>query len=396
MAQGLSPYLTGNFPADDASNLTPTLQQLMASMNASGQSVAGQDVPPVQMPTTPMPQAQAIEMVKQQLSPRIPKPIANRPSVPALSQQAARRDDWEMNVKKSLGEQDAGLSSLENYINEFAKQPVQLDLSPLAAYSDSLSGGKLSSVQPGMSAEAKQDKLLKLQDLLQQRRGSLAANALAPYKAELAAYKDLMRMQMAGGAGGKQERFEEGLDVRMFDKARKEQAGFTKDVGDFVNSYRNVENAITPDADGTVSVGRLNQSLSQFARLMGEKGVLTDTDTGRQLAPTLEVQMSRLQSILGSDPNARVPASNVAAMTDALVAAKQAYKESYGMKAQSFKNTYFENPGSPYHNKPWAPVLVEELYKPLELINKNTQPVAAPADPARARLEELRRKAGGG
>lgn len=387
MAQGLSPYLMVNPPEEN--NLAPTLAQLMAQMQAAGTQANMPQEP--QMPATPMPPAQAVAQVQAQLAPNLPKPLPTRPAIPQQQIEMAKNSDWELNTKKALAEQDAGVAGLERMMQEMQGAPRGINFSPLAAYMDSIvPGSKLSpaaaSMAP-MNEDQRQEKMLKLQDLIQQRRQNLATNALAPYKAQLDAYKDLMRTQ---AMGGRQERFDAGQDLKMFDKARKEQAGFTKDVGDFVNSYRNVENAITPDADGTVSVGRIQQSLSQFARLMGEKGVLTDTDTGRQLAPTLEIQLGKLQSILASEPNKRVPATQVAAMTDALAAAKMAYKESYNMKAGSFKNTYFDNPGSPYAGKEWAPMLVNELYKPLDLID--APPVKTQGDPARARLEELRRK----
>jgi hypothetical protein len=129
-----------------------------------------------------------------------------------------------------------------------------------------------------------------------------------------------------------------------------------------------------------------------FARLMGEKGVLTDTDTGRQLAPTLQLQIGKLTSMLQSDPNARIPAKNVEAMAQALDMAKKAYAESYQLKADSYRKSYFENPGSPYAGKAWAPQLIEDVYQPLKMIDGG---VSAPAPNLQnAAQQELMRRRG--
>lgn len=383
MAQGLSPYLTGNFPEDPtAAQNAPYLEMLMEQMGVKPKQVAAA-VPqaPVEMPSLVAPPAAPVKPMPISQTVKIPAQI--RPDMVSPQQLAsAKSTQWEDTAKSALNEQDLGIGQLEQYINEFASKPRDLDLSPLAAYVDSIMpGSKLSSVKPPMSEDERQKIFMELQDKLQQRKAALTQSSLAPYKAQLDAYKDVMRLSAQDS--GRQGRFEASQEVKLFDKARKEQAGLTKDAADFANSYKNVENAITPDADGTVSVGRVNQSLSQFARLMGEKGVLTDTDTGRQLAPTLDRYMTNMRAILESNPNARMPAKNVEAMQEALKVAQAAFKQSYDIKAKSFENTYFNNPGSPYSGREWAPGLVGEIYKPLELIDKPAVPATAPPAPER-------------
>lgn len=399
MAQGLSPYLTGNFQDETQGALVPTIDALMMQLIPKGvQSVKPLPPPPAQVPQQPV--EEQIRTVKSQLAQTLPPPRPREMPMSAPIPQAhienARRADWEENVKEALGGQDAGIAGLERYMQEYSAQPRETNYTALAGFVDAMTGSKLTPVAQSLapvSEEKRQEGFLRLQDLLQQRRNALTQNSLAPYKAQLQAYQDALKTQ---AMGGRQERFESSMDAKLFDKANKDKATLQKEALDFRQSYRNVEDAITPDEKGTVSVGRLTQSLSQFARLMGEKGVLTDTDTGRQLAPTLQLQIGKLTSMLQSDPNARIPVKNVEAMQQALATAQKAFSESYGMKADAYRQGYFENPGSPYAGKEWAPQMVEDVYRPLKLIQSGGAPQSRNApDLQNAAQQELMRRRGG-
>lgn len=196
MAQGLSPYLMANPPEEN--NLTPTLAQLMAQMAASGTQANIPQEP--QMPTTPMPPAQAVAHVQNQLASRLPAPLPVKPAIPQKTIEMAKNSDWEMNTKKALAEQDAGVAGLEKMMQEFQASPRGINFSPLAAYIDSIvPNSKLAPAAQAMAPmneDQRQEKMIKLQDLIQQRKQNLSQNALAPYKAQLDMYKDLLKNEV--------------------------------------------------------------------------------------------------------------------------------------------------------------------------------------------------------
>lgn len=397
MAQGLSPYLTGNFQEETQSSLIPTLDALMGQLAPTKKPAVPLPPPPAKVTSQPV--EDQIRVVKSQLAQTLPPPrpreMPMSAPIPQTQIESAKTTDWEGNAKEALAEQDAGIAGLEKYMQEYAAQPRDTNYTALAGFVDEMTGSKLAPIAQSlapMSEEKRQEGLIKLQDLLQQRRNALTQNSLAPYKAQLQAYQDALKTQ---AMGGRQERFEASMDAKLFDKANKDKATLQKEALDFRQSYKNVEDAITPDEKGTVSVGRVTQSLSQFARLMGEKGVLTDTDTGRQLANTLQLQLGKLTSMLQSDPNARIPAKNVEAMQQALQTAQRAFAESYQMKADSYRKGYFENPGSPYAGKAWAPQMVEDVYAPLKMIQGGAGVAPAGVDLQSAAQKELARRRGG-
>ena len=273
-----------------------------------------------------------------------------------------------------LNQERSGIEQQGQALQNMRELPQEVNWKPLASFVGTMvkGGDKLAEAFPDVDTPEKRAmKVQQLENLLQNQRGDLTKNALG-----------LLRQAFDDKQASRQNRFEQSQEKRLFDQARKEQASLVKEASDFKGSYRNVESALTPGADGKVSVGRLQQSLSQFARLMGEKGVLTDTDTGRQLSPTLDLYMAKLESLLSSDPNARVDAQTVSAMTEALKTAKQAYSENYKMKADIFTEGYFQNPDSPYGGKKWSEKLVKDTYKPLEGIEGTGNDKAATQIPS--------------
>lgn len=294
-------------------------------------------------------------------------------------------------VSKNLALQEQGVTQFNKAIQDYRNKPTQIDFSPLAAYFDSNVEGSnlLKGYKAPESETQKQEKLLGMENLLQKTKEGMSDKDI-----------DYMRVMLSQNRSDKQDarqsRFDQAQDKAMFNQARKEQAGLVKEAGDFRNSYASVEAAIKPDANGQIPVARLQMSLSQFSRLMGEKGVLTDTDIGRQLQNTIDLSLAKYAQMLSSDPNAKIDARAADAMRAALVDAKKVFQDNYKLKADTFTEGYFNNPGSPYAGKKWAKKLVEDTYKPLDLIGKQATGGQPPANDPRARLEELRRKAQGG
>jgi hypothetical protein len=165
---------------------------------------------------------------------------------------------------------------------------------------------------------------------------------------------NLLRMKLQSaqrkGDAGREARFQQGQDSKFFTDFRKDSQKIAGEIADAKTSITNVGAAIEPDEKGMVDAARVQMALSNFARLMGEKGVLTDQDTGRQLAPMAALQTARVKQWFTANPGAtKVPASVVSAMTEALEEAKNALTETAKTKLSTLETTYGE-PTAPTAN----------------------------------------------
>jgi hypothetical protein len=306
---------------------------------------------------------------------------------------------------EALAQERLGIGKLEEQkaqMQALSQDPAyamahQVDWKPLASYLDTMvKGGKLAENTTQFVSPQDRAKLqANLENMIQEKRGELTKNQLKVLATEIE------KKGMENSSRTARMMYQ--TDLKMFNTARGEQAKLVKDATEFRQNYFNTEDAITPDEKGTVSVGRVHQALSSFARLMGEKGVLTDTDIGRQLKPTIDTMLAGWGATLQSNPNARLDAKNVAAIKDALNAAKKAYAQKYQMQADVFKSTYFDNPDSPYAGKGWAGQMIADTYKPLDLIQGTGKEKIAPTgkevvkenfDMQKAAIEEMKRRKG--
>ena len=85
---------------------------------------------------------------------------------------------------QAMGQEKAGIGQLEKYITDFQAQPQELDYTPLAAWADSLTAKRGNSLEAAKlmrpeSLESRQEKALRMQDLLQQRKGAMTQRELA-------------------------------------------------------------------------------------------------------------------------------------------------------------------------------------------------------------------------
>ena len=147
--------------------------------------------------------------------------------------------------------------------------------------------------------------------------------------------------QQAKKAEGTQQRFEKAQTGKYFTQFVKDTQKIDNDLAGAKQSIYTVEQALMPGKDGKVNLERVRQSLSNFARLMGEKGVLTDDDISRQLYKDAEM---RAMEIVGKlDKGAlRVDSSSVQAMREALDVGKKATKQAVDSKMQFINDTYGE------------------------------------------------------
>ena len=257
-------------------------------------------------------------------------------------------------LKRAILRQMQGTDQMETDLRRYKDMAPDINWKPLAAVLDqSVRGGKLAESLPDAETpEQRAQKIAGIENLIEQRRNDSTGQISSVLQAELSNRLANSKMQ--------QDRFKDRQNLTMFNTAAKEQGKLLKDISEFKTNTTNVEDAITPDAQGTVSVGRVESSLSSFAKLMGEKGVLTDTDIARQLRPTIDIMLARYRAILGSDPNARMDVSQVASIKEALETAKRGFDQVSGAKTDAFEKTYF-NPTSPYGAAPWAPEMINQV-----------------------------------
>lgn len=91
-----------------------------------------------------------------------------------------------------IGEQQ-GIGQLENNINQARQAPTGVDFTPLAAYFDStVEGSHLLPAAQAMrpeTAQQREEKLINLQNMLQERRSAASKNQLSSLKEQIDAYK---------------------------------------------------------------------------------------------------------------------------------------------------------------------------------------------------------------
>jgi len=91
---------------------------------------------------------------------------------------------------KSSSDEEAGVGQLQQYLNDYRDKPQGTDFTPLAAWADSLTrkpGNTLevAKLMRPESKEAREEKLIKLQDMLQQRKGAMSGRQLTAMQAGL-------------------------------------------------------------------------------------------------------------------------------------------------------------------------------------------------------------------
>jgi len=105
------------------------------------------------------------------------------PQSPATVQSLQKYMDM---AGKASADEEAGLGTLQQYIQDYQAKPRDVDFTALAGWADSLKpGGKTLEVAKGLqpeSVDAKNEKLMKLQDMLQQRKGALSGRQLGAAK----------------------------------------------------------------------------------------------------------------------------------------------------------------------------------------------------------------------
>ena len=158
-----------------------------------------------------------------------------------------------------------------------------VDLTPTAAFLDSMYGTKLAPASADLAANRLKEEAL-LNDLLGKRTEAQAKAALANAQNRDAYKQDRQQARFDESQSKNEYKY-------VFDTYGKER----KAIDEVDNQFKSIESALA-----TGNVERVKAVLAQYARLNGEKGVLTDADLGRTFIPTLDSTYQGLMARLGN------------------------------------------------------------------------------------------------
>lgn len=432
MAQGLNAYLMNNQVIDEqglpalGGYMMPTQgdinqANLQAEMMPQGPVEMGPDqmAPlPQELPQAPIqmsPMDQAVQAEQEKLVKKnMPKPMPDRMAVQPKAIQRASVEKYRTKADEALASEQAGLASLENYINQFAGQPNKTDYTALAAWADSLKPGSnlldaAKALQP-MSQEHRVEKYVALQDALQRRREATSKNALAPLQAEIRAYQAMMNplglaRMMNFGERQNQDASQAG---QAFEKDK-----IMQDLKGTQYQLARAEGILQGDEPIT---GKTFNALQQdFINALAPGGAATEGKVSREMVDTISAEINNIRLKFGDvkdlrkDPAAKPILDNIAGLISQV---KDEYTGGMARQATDIHSSfqYNSNPKvqQTIKNKlgRYSPEAYQSIYgepTPHQPATYGVQPKAgggghgkAPEaeDPAKSRLEELRQKAG--
>jgi hypothetical protein len=271
----------------------------------------------------------------------------------------------EVDQMYQMAEQDAGF--------------IQNDISPSLGYLSRLTGLEVGKgYKPPVEGSEKRKQLL----------GYLQAKVDSQNKLnddEISVLKTLLAQRQGDLQQGRDSRFQQAEDTRAFLNVKKSFDKPIADLNDFNQSLGVVRSAVA-----TGDVFAVQNALSNFARLGGEKGVLTDQDIVRVVPDNLKSRTAKAMAFLKSDPGYQMPpevAQAIAASLDRLEA-QAINKFQDNIEAQ--RENFLMGPGA-------YPSYAERVYSQTK---KHFQPKQAVASPAagqqvnlqNAAAEELKRR----
>lgn len=239
---------------------------------------------------------------------------------------------------ESIGQQEESTKTAKEMLAKEMKRQEQLgalgklDLRPFAQAVRQY--GSTMAVVPAEAPESGQEMLAKLRAEVQKGQQALSTD-------QINFLKTMMEDKRAAQAGISQKNQE----VRMFNYA---QGKYLKPAEDYLKGsgqYNFVRNELA-----TGQPSRINRALSQYARTMGQTGVLTDNDIRLQLPPTFVSALDRAYTYVTGNPDAELPPEIVSDLINTLdsgqAATQQAYQKKLDLVHQSFlQGPYAAMPG---------------------------------------------------
>lgn len=224
------------------------------------------------------------------------------------------------------------IASMKESLLNMQQEKPGIDWSPAFGLADMLNKGtgaetnmQAMYLQSGLRPESKQsrqNRLLNMQKTIDKaEQGALDA--------EVRVAKESLRSLQAGayGKAASQQAKQEGINQRFmtsqFLKNFREDRKILTKVSDEAMGSKN-DLVFVEDALRDGSVQRVQQALSKMARLAGEKGALAESDVARQMMPTIQGQLAKMEAQLKLDPNAKADPDAIKHAQNAMATMRQA------------------------------------------------------------------------
>jgi len=216
---------------------------------------------------------------------------------------------------QAASQEQGGLSQLQNYLTEYQQKPRETDFRPLATLVDQLSprGGnatqRLAEQMAPESEDARQEKIVRLQDMIQSRRQGMTKTQMGLLQAQLTqeqkAAQQAQAMQLA------KDKFEQQRQLaadkleqeRLRTEAYREQGLMRKEIAQMqMNAAKAAKNDSQARADERQRAG-LDQKND---KIIADQVVKLGKDLGGEL-PALAGSVKTIEGLLGHNLEAYDP-----------------------------------------------------------------------------------------
>lgn len=160
-------------------------------------------------------------------------------------------------------------------------------------------------------------------------------------------------------------------EKRLFDTAKTDYIKPANEYAKTAGQYNFVKSEIA-----TGQPTRINRALSQYARIMGQTGVLTDNDIRMQIPPTALGALDRAWTFVSGNPEAQLPEDIVKDLLNTLDSGHYATKDAYKRKIDTIHSMYMSSPA--YASMPGLEGLYKSALKPADA-QAGEMPVGLPS-----------------
>lgn len=247
-----------------------------------------------------------------------------------------------LRLKSLFDSQQEGVDRLRAAAENYAAGPDEINLAPLLALSDSWTGGNLSkSYQAPPSQDERAINAQKLRAAAADAQNNLTKDRVSVFNAgnkdEAAMLRTLLQAQNSNAVRNLSSDVKE--QMLTYKKEQDLQSQLTKEIEkpleDQVQLVSNIDNALQSN-----DYQQVWGSLSNLARLMGEKGVLTDKDITRLMPSNVYGTAAAIRSYFNSTPSTKMDPKYVAGLQKLVANARQVAVSRYKSQLAGKRKKY--------------------------------------------------------
>ncbi len=220
-------------------------------------------------------------------------------SIPVQVGNGASQSDkeYEALIKKDIEQRRGGIEGMQKQLDNLEQKEygiMDADLSGLGVMADALRGQNLAGHYKAPGTRQKDlETAQKLKEAMAKQQGEITDDMVSILKNS--SDKEYQRALMGMG---RQQRFDESLDLKREDNLRKDVNKVADEYNTVQGQFNMAEQAVKQGDTRTVSM-----VISSIARNIGEqKGSLSDGDVARSLPPDIATSVAGLEAYLGSNP----------------------------------------------------------------------------------------------